>query len=107
MIDDTLRSLESRIQSSSLDPEARASLEGLISQLKAEIDKLEDEEQAESIAAHTDSGAREALRSDPDEDLLSHTLEGMRKSARRFEANYPDLTSVVNSICQQLSNLGI
>lgn len=107
MIDDTLRSLESRIHSSSLDAETRSSLEALISQLKTEIDKLEDEEQAESIAAHTESGAREALRSERDEDLFSHALDGMQKSVRRFEASYPDLTRVVNGICQQLSNLGI
>jgi hypothetical protein len=107
MIDDTLRSLENRIDSSSLDPQSRASLEDLIARLKAEIDKLDDEEQAESVIAHTAAGAREALRSEKDDDLLSHTLEGMRKSVRRFEASYPDLTGVVNTICQQLSNLGI
>ena len=107
MIDDTLRSLEARIQSPTLDPDTRASLQELVEQLKTEIDKLEDAEQAESVVAHTAAGAREALRVDKDDDLLSHTLEGMQKSVRRFEASFPDLTKVVNSICQQLRNLGI
>lgn len=64
-------------------------------------------EQAESIAGFTESGAREALRSQPDPELLDTSLDGLRKSVREFEASHPKLTEVVNAICHQLSNLGI
>ena len=108
MIDDTLRSLEQRIQSAeTLDVDSRAQLQELVLKLRAEVDHLENEEQAESILANADSGAREALRQERDEDLFHHALEGMEKSVRGFSASHPDLAGVVNGICQQLSNLGI
>ena len=108
MIDDTLNTLEHRIQhAQNLDGTTRRSLEALLGELRREVDKLGNTEQAESVAAHTAAGAREALREERDEDLFSHTLEGMRKSVRQFEVSHPDLTAVVNNICQHLSNLGI
>ena len=108
MIDDTLRSLEQRIQEAeSLDVDARAQLQELVLKLRKEVDQIDNPEQAESIVANADSGTREALRKEQDEDLLHHALEGMEKSVRGFSASHPDLAGVVNGICQQLSNLGI
>ena len=108
MIDETLNTLERRIENATgLAGETRASLQALVADLRREVDKLEDADQAESIAAHTDTGAREALRAEPDADLFSHAMDGMQKSVRRFEASHPELTGIVNGICQHLSNLGI
>jgi len=108
MIEDTLNKLERRLRSAqNLSPEHRASLEKLVRELRTEIAELDDDERAESIAGFTESSAREALRSERDDDLLDLSLQGLEKSTREFEASHPRLTSVVNHICQQLSNLGI
>jgi len=108
MVEDTLKKLEQRLASSeSLSDEARDSLRSLVEELRAEIEQIEDSEQAESIAAFTESSAREALRSAQDEDLLELSMQGLRSSTRSFEASHPKLVTVVNGICQQLSSLGI
>lgn len=108
MIDDTLNKLEARLKHShNLSERNRRELEALVKELRREIDLLDDEERAESIAAFTESSAREALRDEKDEDLLDLSLQGLDKSTRQFEASHPKLTSVVNNICHQLSNLGI
>lgn len=108
MIEDTLHKLEQRLESSeNLTPESRQALQNLVSELRREIATLEDSERAESIAGFTDNSTREALRTEKDEDLLDLSLQGLKSSTREFEVSHPSLTSVVNSICQQLSNLGI
>ncbi len=110
MIQDTLQKIEARLAASAtLSDENRAALESLLSDLRREIDGLEGDraEEAESIAAFTESSAREALRESQDPDLLDASLSGLQKSVRHFEASHPNLTQVVNGICQQLSNLGI
>lgn len=108
MIEDTLHKLETRLKDApNLNPETRQALQELVVELRKEIDRLDDEERAESIADFTDSGAREALREVQDQDLLDVALDGMQKSTREFEASHPNLTAVVNNICHQLSNLGI
>lgn len=108
MIEDTLKKLEDRLaHSKNLTQENRSALQNLVQDLRKEIDALDDDEKAESIAGFTDSSAREALRKNQDQDLLDVALDGLQKSTREFEASYPKLTAVVNNICQQLSNLGI
>ena len=108
MIEDTLHKLENRLkQSKNLNPENRKALQKLVNELRTEIDQLDDDERAESIAGFTENSAREALRKEQDQDLLDIALDGLHKSTRDFEVSYPKLTAVVNNICQQLSNLGI
>lgn len=108
MIEDTLKKLENRLaHSENLSPENREALQSLVKELRQEIDALDDLEKAESIAEFTDASTREALRNEQDQDLLDISLDGLQKSARSFEISHPNLTAVVNTICQQLSNLGI
>lgn len=110
MIHDTLQKIEARLAvSTTLSGENREALEDLLRELRTEIDALDDErtEEAESIAAFTESSAREALRESQDPDLLDASISGLQKSVRHFEASHPKLTQVVNGICHQLSNLGI
>jgi hypothetical protein len=110
MIHDTLQKIELRLAASeTLSDENRAALETLLKDLRTEIDTLSGDrvEEAESIAAFTESSAREALRTKQDPDLLEASIQGLQRSVRHFEASHPDLTQVVNGICQQLSNLGI
>lgn len=110
MILDTLKKIEARLNASAtLSDESRAVLEALLGDLRREIGSLPHEraEEAESIAAFTESSAREALRETRDPDLLDAALHGLRTSVRHVEASHPKLTEVVNGICQQLSNLGI
>ncbi len=108
MIEDTLQKLETRLKKSkNLNPENREALQKLVTELRLEIDQLDDEDRAESIAGFTENSAREALRQEQDQDLLDIALDGLQKSTREFEASYPKLTAVVNNICHQLSNLGI
>jgi len=108
MIEETLQKLENRLdQSKNLNEENRRDLQEMVRELRLQIDELDDDDQAESIAAFTENSAREALREQQDQDLLDIALDGLKKSTREFEASHPTLTSVVNNICHQLSNLGI
>jgi hypothetical protein len=108
MIEDTLHKLETRLaQSENLNDENRTALQALVKDLRLQIDALDDDDRAESIAGFTETSTREALRTEQDQDLLDIALDGLQKSTREFEASYPKLTAVVNNICQQLSNLGI
>jgi transposase len=108
MIEDTLHKLEHRLETSdNLTPDNRAALQELVKELRQEIDTLDDNERAESIAGFTESSTREALRIEQDEDLLDLSLQGLKSSTREFEVSHPGLTTVVNAICHHLSNLGI
>lgn len=108
MIDDTLNKLDNRLKhSENLSEKSRRELETLVKELRKEINALDDEERAESIAGFTESSTREALRNEKDEDLLDLSLQGLEKSTREFEASHPKLMAVVNNLCHQLSNLGI
>lgn len=110
MIQETLQKIEARLAASpTLSDENRQALEDLLRELRLEIDNLEGDraEEAESIAAFTESSAREALRAQQDQDLLDVSINGLQQSVRHFEASHPKLTQVVNGICHQLSNLGI
>jgi queuine/archaeosine tRNA-ribosyltransferase len=108
MIDDTLAKLDRRLQDAqNLSDENRAAMLALVTELRQEIETLEDADSADSIAGFTEGGAREALRNQTDADLLELNLQGLQRSAQSFQTSHPKLISVVNSLCQQLSNLGI
>lgn len=110
MIDETIRRIEQQIQSSeSLTDERRKELVQLLSELKGEISDLEKthNEDARSIASFTESSVREATRKEPNPDLVTHSLDGMMISVRRFEVSHPTLVNLINNIGQTLARIGI
>jgi hypothetical protein len=110
MIDDTLRKIETSIQSSdSITAERKAELLRLLGQLKNEVASLPESsrEEAQSIAAFADVSAREAIRSKKNPELLDLSLKGLSSSVSGFEKSHPQLVQVVNTISHTLSNLGI
>ena len=110
MIKETLRRIEANIAENTTLPEERKhELITLVDQLKSEIEQLETthSEDAGSIASYTESSVREATRSEPDDVLLQHTLDGLSLSVRRFEVSHPTLMGVINTISQVLSGSGI
>ncbi|HHY85055.1 MAG TPA: DUF4404 family protein [Verrucomicrobia bacterium] len=110
MIDDTIRKIEARLQSSeSIPPERRQELVDLLQTLKGEISELSKThgEQAESIAGFTELSTREATRSRRDPRLLELSLRGLSSSVEGFEESHPRLVQIVNTISHTLSSLGI
>jgi len=111
MIEDTIKKLEARIESSdtSITDERRRELRQLLETLKAEVAKLAQThgEQAESIAAFADLSTHEATRSEQNPQLLKLSLEGLNSSVVGFEKSHPRLVQIVNAVSNTLSNLGI
>jgi hypothetical protein len=110
MIQDTIQKIETRLQSAeNLSAEAREELTSLLSELKAEVSGLADSQsdQAQSIAGFAQLSTHEAVRDQTNEDLLNHSLSGLKASVDELEQSHPKLVSVVNRICTALSNLGI
>jgi len=110
MIDETIRKIELRLQSSdTLKDDRRAELVELLATLRAEVAELSktDADQARSIAGFTELSTHEAMRPEQDPALLKLSLEGLGASVRGFEESHPKLVQIVNSISQTLSNLGI
>lgn len=110
MIEDTIRQIETRLQSSEgIKEDKRAELIELLGRLKAEVAGLPESQgdQARSIAGFTQISAHEATRSEQNPELLNLSLQGLRSSVSGFEQSHPRLVQIVNSISQTLSNLGI
>src|SRR5262245_37676915 len=107
---DSLAQLEVRIhESQGLNPQQKAELLRLISDLKREIAALSTthSEHAHSIARFTDLSAHEATRQHKNQDLLRLAMEGLSTSVAEFEASHPTLVDTVNKISSLLSNIGI
>jgi len=111
MIEDTIKKLESRIESAdaSITEERRHELRQLIETLRAEVSNLAKThgEQAESIASFADISAHEATRAEQNPQLLKLSLEGLNSSVEGFEESHPRLVQIVNAVSNTLSNLGI
>lgn len=110
MIDDTIAKLEARIQNAeSVKPESRAELLALLGTLRSEIGSLSQThgEDAESIAGFTSVSTHEAMRSQPNPELVRISLDGLASSVGEFERSHPKLVQIVNRICHTLANLGI
>jgi hypothetical protein len=110
MIDETIKQIEARIQTTeSLGPERRRELLELLGKLKAEAGELAKthNEQAQSIVGFTQVSTYEAMRNEPNPQLLTLSTEGLRKSVTDFEQSHPKLAQVVNTISTTLSNSGI
>lgn len=110
MIDSTIKRIEKTIsENEAIDSERKEELLRLVTSLKQEIGNLEDvhQEHAGSIVSYTESSIREAMRAEPDNDMLNHSLQGLSLSVRRFEVSHPTLIGVINNIGQVLGNIGI
>jgi len=110
MLQDTLKRIEANLAGNETIPEERKNeLIGLVDKLKDEIKHLETthSEDADSIASYTESSVREATRTDRDDVLLQHTLDGLSLSVRRFEVSHPTMMNIINTISQVLSGSGI
>lgn len=110
MIHDTIARIEAQIQNAAnLPEERREELARLLATLRSEVGELAKThgEQAESIAGFAQVSAHEAMRSQPNPELLEHSLGGLSASVSEFEKSHPRLVQIVNNICNTLSNLGI
>jgi prefoldin subunit 5 len=110
MIEDTLRNIESKIQSAdAIKDERKRELLQLLETLKSEMANLSKThgEQAQSIAGFTEISAHEATREQQNPELLSHAVKGLKSSVEEFEGSHPKLVQIVNAISNTLSNLGI
>jgi hypothetical protein len=110
MIDQTIKDLESQIQSSkNLSASQKRELQILVSHLRLEVVELAKthQEDADSIAGFARITAGEVLRNNPNPKLLGLALAGARASVEKFETSHPQLTLTVNNISSYLANLGI
>jgi len=110
MIEDTIKNIEARIQSSeTIKEDRRRELLQLLGTLKSEVAALSQthSEQAESIAGFAELSTREATREQQNPQLLNLSLKGLNSSVEEFERSHPHLVQIVNTISNTLSNLGI
>ena len=110
MINNTLKKIEEEINSADkIENAKKAELLGLIKDLKSEIVGLSEDnsEQAESIANFAGAMTHESTRTSPDSELKSLSEKGLASAVKGFEVTHPKLTSIVNSISDMLSGLGI
>lgn len=100
MIKDTLQKINHIVSSSDkLSQQQKQELTELTQQLEAELAKLSNDDQAQSIANFTKATAHESQRQHTDPELLDISAEGLKTSARQFEASHPGLTRVIQAIC--------
>lgn len=110
MINNTLKKIEKEIQSAEkIEESKKVELLGLIKDLEGEIVGLsqDNSDQAESIANFAGAMAHESTRTSPDSELQSLSEKGLASAIKGFEVTHPKLTSIVNSISDMLSGLGI
>jgi hypothetical protein len=110
MVNETIKRIEERIQTSqSLSTEKKKELLGLVAALKSEVTGLAKthHEDAHSITGFAETSVREATRAHKNPELLRHSLDGMRLSARRLEVSHPGLVGLINNIGQTLWKIGI
>ena len=85
-------------------------LQQLITELKAEIDALGENDQAarERLAALV-ADLERRLEDPQDADLESHDafMDGIRETVERFEVEHPRATGVLNNIMVALGSMGI
>src|SRR5215208_3196791 len=108
MIEDTIRKIETRIQTAeAIKDERRRELLQLVGSLKSQVADLSRThgEQAQSIAAFTEISTHEATRSQQNPQLLDISLKGLTSSVEEFEKSHPKMVQIVNAISHTLSNL--
>jgi hypothetical protein len=90
MIHDTINQIEERLRNSGcLAPEQRRELEGLLAQLRAEVQTLPRQQEPASTRS--------------DDDLLGR----LKESVTEFETTHPQLITLVDRINNMLASFGI
>lgn len=110
MIDDTIRRIEARLQSSEAMPEAtRAELLNLLATLKDEVAQLPAQNAAavQSIVRAAEVSTEQAVAPARDEERYRGALDELADSVRDFEDSHPRLVQVVNNLANTLAGLGI
>lgn len=109
MLHETIKRIETEVESNITNETQKQELLELIAYLKVEIESLKDNhhDDARSIAGFTETGVVEATREYRDEVLLNHALTGMKLSVKRFEVSHPNLIGLINAIGRTLSSIGI
>jgi hypothetical protein len=110
MVNETIARIEERIKTNeNLAAEKKQELLSLVSALKDEVQSLAPThgDEAKSIAGFAETSVHEAIRGQPDPELLRHSLDGLTLSVRRFEVSHPSLVGLINNIGQTLWKIGI
>lgn len=110
MIKDTLKKIKQQITSSGeLTDTKKEKLLKLIGDLSDEIGELSktDESGAQSITNFANATTHEVTRDKKNKQLLNASLDGLKTSVSEFESSHPELTKIVSSISETLSNIGI
>jgi hypothetical protein len=110
MLSETIARIEDQLKgNNSLDAGTKQELLSLVGELKKEVGVLADthREDARSIASFAETSVHEATRGERNEELLNHSLEGMKLSVRRFEVSHPKLVGLVDAISRTLWEIGI
>jgi hypothetical protein len=110
MVRETIARIENQLKTNdSLAAEKKQELLSLVGELKQEVAVLAEthHEDASSIASFTETSVHEATRMERNAELLTHSLDGMALSVKRFEVSHPRLTGLVNAIGQTLWKIGI
>jgi len=110
MLQETIKRIEREIVGNKeMSEQKRNQLISLLKELRSEVELIKDthSDEASSIMKMTEASVQVASRKTRDQELLEHSLEGMKMSARSFEVSHPKLIGLINSIGQTLSNLGI
>jgi hypothetical protein len=110
MVQETITRIENQLSANeSLNAEKKQELLSLVRELKKEVAGLAEthREDAQSIAGFAETSVYEAMRKERDQELLSHSLDGMALSVRRLEVSHPRLVGIINTIGQTLWKIGI
>ena len=110
MLRETIARIEAQLKGNdSLDAGKKRELLSLVEELKKEASALAEthHDDARSIASFTETSVHEAVRGERNEELLSHSLKGMKLSVRRFEVSHPTLVGLVDAISRALWEIGI
>ena len=89
-----------------LEPEARATLAGLLRKLAAELDQAEPSAQKEQLAASAAQLVR-AVRDQHEPGLVEAARERLEQAVARAETNAPVATDLVLQLIDVLAGLGI
>lgn len=110
MLREIINRIEDQLmENNSLAAGKKQELLSLIEELKKEAAVLAEthHEDARSIASFTETSVHEATRRERNEELLSHSLEGIKLSVRRFEVSHPKLVALMNAISRTLWEIGV
>ncbi|MCU0608394.1 MAG: DUF4404 family protein [Chitinispirillaceae bacterium] len=110
MVQETISRIETRIRANeALSEEKKQELLALVGELKTEMAGLanKDSDSAQSVAGFAESLLHEAIREEKNEELLRHSLDGLKLSVNSFEVSHPTLVGLINTIGQTLWKMGI